>query len=143
MKTITELAEEMLKNFEVMTRENNSKFWALKNRIDWQVEVCRKAHGERMPSDEVYDVIVEALEVIADADDYNDAQDNLYEQLQSDSYNWQLTEWLNSHALNLYYLDEAIEDGANTGFGILSQAQCLWKQEIASAVLEALNELED
>ena len=144
---LNELAQEVLDNFEYVDRtvpdleraEDSKKFWRQKKPKEWITNLCMKAHGDRMPSDDIYEVIVEALELIAEANTEDEARDYLTE-ITTDDYTSDLTKWLNRSVNNVYYLTEAIEEGSTDGFKALILAQYRWKQEIANVVLDGLIE---
>lgn len=135
------MAQEMFDNFEWKERKNGKKFYCQKEpRKEWITDICREAHGDRLPSDDIYEVIVEALERIAESEDEDSAID-LIAEIEADVYTSNLTAWLNSNNYNVYYLTEAIEELELTdGFKVLAGAQYQWKQEIANSVLNGLLE---
>jgi hypothetical protein len=73
--------------------------------------------GVRYDEDEIDDKLSELVEQFVDSE--------------VDSYTGNLTEWLASDENRVYYLTEAIENGATDGFSALSDAQAIEIQEIA------------
>jgi len=105
----------------------------------------RKAHGDRLPSDwvfEKYYYILDAmLQYIAD-DTQTIIDDAKYEIVDGlvDVYTGDLTEWLNSNNNNVYYLTEAIDQyEIKDGFRALATAQSLAIDEIYGEVMNLLN----
>lgn len=139
-KTISSVAKEMYDNMESKTRTNGDKYYCLIDyKVEWQTDIIREAHPDgRLPSDEVYEVITDTLELLKDVDTEDEAQDRISE-IEANVYTSALTKWLHSHNGNVYYLTQAIEEmGCTDGFKALSTAQYLFKQEIASAVLRGI-----
>lgn len=142
LKTIQQVAEVIYKNLEVNKRDNGSEYYSLKDCIEWQQDIIHAAHLDRMPSDDIYDRINTVLEVLSDLDKdatEDDVREAIY-QIEPDIYSSDLTKWLNSNNNNVYYLDEAIQQGATDGFKLLASAQCAYIQEIASALISAIVE---
>ncbi len=137
-KTLQGLAEEMYDNFESRTRNDESKFYCLKDRIQWQVDVCHKAHGDRLPNDDIYDCIVDALERFSECETEEEMQDSVYE-LEAPVYTSTLTKWLHSSNYNVYYLTEALEEfDVKDGFQALTIAYNKMQTEVANAILNEL-----
>ena len=138
-KTIASIAREMLDNMEYKTRDNGDKFASCKEQIQWQTDIIFDAHPDhRLPSDSVYDVICETLELLQDVETESDAEERIRE-IEADVYTSNLSKWLADHGQNIDYLTQAIEEfGAQDGFNALSTAQYLFKQEIANAVLQGI-----
>ena len=137
-RELKDVAQEILNNFEWKKRENGKGYYCQKEHKRWITDVCHKAHGDRMPSDDVYEVIVEALERITEAENEDEARD-LIAEIEADVYTSNLTDWLGSNNYNIYYLTEALEESkTEDGFKALATAQYLWKQEIAHSILNSL-----
>ena len=137
-KEIKDIAKVMYDNMEYKTRTNGDRFYCCKNTIEWQQDIIRESHPDnRLPSDEVYEVITNTLELLQEVDNEEEAQDSILE-IEADIYTSDLTKWLNSDNRNVYYLDEAISNGSTTGIELLTMAQYLFKQEIANAVLQGI-----
>lgn len=90
-----------------------------------------------LSTDSVYEFTMEALGVIADAsgDTIDEIREAGYE-IEADAYTSSLIEWLNQSNYHVYYLDEAIKNGATDGFNALYQAQQEAKQEVFNIVLD-------
>jgi hypothetical protein len=142
--TIQEKAKKMLDCFEQKKRQDESKFYCLKddckNRETYQ-EICMQAHGDMFPDDYKYEFIVEALQQLSDMTEDADPQDTIFE-IESDIYTSDLTKWLDSANSRVYYLTEALEEYPITdGFQALSSAQLKEKQEVAFSILQSLEEI--
>lgn len=140
-KTIQTVAEEMYNNFELAEREDKSKYYRTKKDIKWQTDIIREAHLNRMPCDDIYDTIHTVLSNLSDLDVdvlEDDAREVIY-QLESDCYTSNLTNWLNSHNENVYYLTQALEEfDCKDGFQALTVAQQCFMQEIGVSVLDGI-----
>jgi hypothetical protein len=79
--TRQELAESVRKQFTKSTREDQSEYWHRKdNADDWVQEMCMEAHGEMFPDDWRYEMIVDALDILADEED----EDSFSERIDGD-----------------------------------------------------------
>ena len=140
-KTIKDVARTIYDNMESRKRDDGGTFYALRDRIQWQVDIIHAAHIEgRMPSDDIYDRIHDAVDVLSelDADADEDAAQERIQEIEPDVYTSDLTAWLNSHNGNVYYLDEAIAAGYTDGFAALAYAQSCYISEIANATLAGI-----
>jgi hypothetical protein len=135
--------ENYLKMFEIKEVERNGEKKNIvvftDNASEDLKDSVRKAHGERLPSDWIFDKFHSILDAMLQYDDDN--EDMRYEIVDGlvDVYTSGLTEWLNSSNHNVYYLSEAIENGAEDGFKALALAQYKAIDEIYSEVLNLLN----
>lgn len=66
MKTIQQLAQEFLDNFEWNTRDDGSKFVKTKEDIEWQKEIIFRAHDGRLPNDEDCEQVYDTLQTITE-----------------------------------------------------------------------------
>jgi hypothetical protein len=94
---------------------------------------------------EAYDIINEDEKL--DYIDIDSIYDDILSNLEADLYTYDLTKWLNSHASNVYYLTEVLEEYGDIkdGFKLLSLAQIRAKEEvyqIGKGLLEYLLERE-
>lgn len=109
-KTIQNVAEDIQNQLETKTRLDGTRYVCQKEpSIDWITDICRDAHGDRMPSDDVYDVISETIDALAELEpdaDEDDARDRLQE-MEPPCYTSDLTRWLGSHNGNIDYLTQA------------------------------------
>lgn len=139
-KTVQSVAEEMLKNMEQKERTNGDKFYCNIKEIEWQKDIIRKAHGDSLPDDYIYEFINDALCVLNDCEEGKE-EESIYE-IEADSYTSDLTAWLHSSNDRVYYLTEVMEEGLSImdGFQLLSAAQQKEKQEVAFAVLNGIKE---
>jgi len=145
MKTLQEKASTMLNQFEQKTRDaDNRKFYCLKDDAknhDLYQDICHDAHNDMTPDDYKYDFIIEALELFAELECEEDAQDSIYE-IEANCYTSELTAWLNSHNSRVYYLTEALEEfECKDGFQALAIAQQKEKIEVASSILNSLENM--
>jgi len=153
-KTILDKAEAMRQLFTTSTRDDGTKYvhlkgFAGKQYPQWMQDVCFAGHLDTMPDDHYYKAIEEVIDAICemDADEEPDRDailEHLNETIEADVYTSALTAWLNSDNGHVYYLTQAAEEyGTTDGFNMLMLAQKLWLDEIASAVVAALDEAED
>lgn len=136
-KTVKEVATEMLQNFTRKERKDGTKFYHTKNDIEWQKEIIFTSHGDKLPDDYVYEFIYEALIQLAEVAEEGSEEDAIYE-IESDVYTNELTAWLHSRCDRVYYIEEAIQNGAKDGFAVLAMAQQTEKHEVAFAVLNGI-----
>lgn len=138
MKTIQSVASEMYNNLECKIRKDNSSFYCCINTIEWQTDIIREAHGERLPNDFIYNTIHTVLDIITnlnvDATE-SEVYDLVYT-LEPDIVTYELTSWLQDN--NIEYLTEALERGVTDGYAALSIAQLLHMQEIATSLISAI-----
>lgn len=138
-KTIQEVAGEMSANLETKTRTNGEQYICNKVNVEWQKDIIRKAHGDKLPDDYVYRFISQALDVILEAED--GAEEDAIYTIEPDCYTSDLTNWLASRNDRLYYLTEALEEyEIKDGFQALAAAQQKEIQEVALALLEGIRE---
>lgn len=140
----------LLENMEHQTRSNGQAYICLKHGApEWQEDIVYAAHIDCMPSDDIYERIYDILTKLteeADEDaDIDDMYDIVREMDLSDIYTWDLTGWLASHNGNVYYLSEALDAFSveKDGFNLLRYAQLLYIQEIAEALLSAIDDYID
>ena len=118
-QTIAQRAAEHLAHFEKGTRDSTSgdgKIWQLSNTASDEARqltpICHSDNdGDTMfPDDYRYDYIVEALELLTEADpdlEIHDAAAKLADQIEPDIYTNNLYLWLSSHAYRPAYCDQA------------------------------------
>ena len=94
---------------------------------DWLSDMCHGAHGDMMPDDQRYAMIVEALDALEEWDDVDEARDSL----EAPIYTHELTEWLGSSGYRPCYVDEAREEfgPAPTTEGIVFDLARGWLME--------------
>ena len=143
--TIVELAGKIAEQLETRERVNGEKFVALKDGYpQWMQDVIHKAHGDRLPDDDVYKRISSILDTIAELDtlaDYDTIVEAI-DTIEPDIYTNALTGWLHSRNDNIFYLDEALAEYGTfkTGSDLLTAAQSIYIREIVYALLDALKE---
>lgn len=136
----------MAEMFEQKTRDNGDKFYCLKDeRPEWMQEIIYSAHesGDRLPNDETYEAVYDVLLDISGLDDDADLDDctERVQEMELPCYTSDLTNWLNSHNGNTYYLTQALEEmGCTEGFQALECAYKIWIDEIGHSVVSGLNE---
>ena len=135
-KSLQDLASYYYKFFTTNERPNGDKIVVLKDDAPEELkELVRDAHGDMLPDDYKYRFIEDALGNFADYDD----PDSAIDEMESDVYTSDLTEWLNSSNNRVYYLSDALSEyGVNDGFQALSLAQLQEKREVAWAVKDSL-----
>jgi len=140
MKTIQELANDYLNQFEIAIRiESKNKFWRRKGKDNIEDDLYTliyDAHNEMGPDDYTYNFIVESLDMISDSSD--DELEDLY--LEADIYNYELFNWLASHSHRISYCDDAQEEyrQENGIIGIISAGQQFEKNEVLASVRNSL-----
>jgi hypothetical protein len=101
------------------------------------------AHADRLPSDWIFDKYNSILDAIGQydvksSDDLEENRPEIVDGLVS-VYTGELTEWLNSHNENVYYLTEALEEyDEKDGFKALMLAQYKAIDEIFGEVVNLL-----
>lgn len=142
--TIQEQVQSYIDQF-TTTKRNDETITIFKDNTD---EVLRDAvfaaHGDRLPTDWIFDKFVEILEAIRDyeCENIDCIEEHRSEMIDGivDIYTSDLTEWLNSSNWNVGYIEEAqreygmIEDG----FKLLATAQYMAIDEIFSEVVKLL-----
>ena len=144
MKTVIDLAQEMSEAFETRTRDNGDSFRVLKDGSPkWMTGVIHEVHGEDLPDDTIYRMIEMAVDAMADCEEVEEIVERIYE-IEADVYTSDLTDWLNKRNDHVYYLTEALEEfEPRDGFQLLMMAQKIQIDEVASATLNALQEIVD
>ena len=131
----------MTKYFETGERQNGESYVFLKDNAPQELkDAIQQAHGERLPDNFIYQTFLRLLESIEDfgeIEDYEDVRHEIVDGL-VDPYTSNLTKWLNDSNLNVHYLTEAMEEGAEDGFQLLMVAQYKAIDEIYSSVVSLL-----
>ena len=130
--------ENYLKMFEIKEVERNGEKKTIvvfaDNASEDLKDSVRKAHGEQLPSDWIFDKYHSILDAMTQYDDIEDNRSEIVDGLVS-VYTSDLTEWLNSNNSNVYYLTEALEESEEKdGFRALALAQYKAIDEIYSEV---------
>jgi len=144
MKTIVKLAKEMQEQMTTGRRNDDTRYYHLKDgHPEWMTDVIHAVHEDKLPDDTTYEFISDALDIICDLEDdatENDITEAIFERTQPDVYTSDLTAWLNARNDHVYYLTEALEEmDIKDGFQALSMAQAKHKEEVA---LDLVHELE-
>lgn len=135
---LQDLVKEALKYFTQSTRNDGTKFYHTKDDTPtWVDDMCQTAHGQVLPDDYKYSLIVESLQSIRDG-----SEDDQY--IEPDTYSMDRLEWLASDLRRTQYVDQAIEDfGLDSSIGIIELigwGQLIEKQEIFNSVLSSLQD---
>ena len=134
--TIQEKAAQIRSTFVEKIRTDGTKYWSTESEEAEIKELCYAAHDDMMPDDWKYRFIVDALDLIADADDVDDVT------IEPDVYTSDLTAWLASHNDRVEYLTRAIEDyEPKDGFTALSIAQSIEREEVFYSVLSSIRSM--
>src|SRR5678816_1973872 len=105
--TTQQLAEQYQGYFEKRTREDGSEFWCTRDDRPAELhDLIHEAHGDMLPDDWRYAFIYAALCDIAEADDPDEAGDDI----EPDPYTFDRLKWLASHLDRPGYCDAAIEE---------------------------------
>ncbi|MFZ2886529.1 MAG: hypothetical protein WA021_01780 [Minisyncoccia bacterium] len=140
---LQKLAKKVSEMFEIQYRlltPKEESFYCLKQKAPkWVKEMVQHAHGDMPPDDHKYDFIVEALNALADTDDWDEIQ------LEPDVYNHDLLKWVSSNLTRAEYVNDAVtEFGLDTKdfdlFKVLGYGQYIEKQEVLSVVKDALTD---
>lgn len=144
--TLQELAKAVREEFSLNTRTDGTGYWTRDDKPggygDWITKLCFDAHGDILPDDFVYEFIVDALDVLSEDEDTDDARDNLPEEWRTHK----IIEWFASHGDRQARADEKLEElmpcgDRNTGvMTILSWAMNEEQQEVFNSVLSSLQE---
>jgi len=140
--TIQEKAKHLFQAMELRKRPDGTEYYWLKDGSpEWMREVIGQVRNGRL-DDTIIEVINEAAAVLADSDPDADPDElrDVIAEIEPDVYTSDLTSWLNETPYNVYYLTDALKEGIRDGFDLLSRAQYLFKQEVANALFEALEQ---
>ena len=149
--TVYDAAREAARHFTTGTREDGSVFDRLRDDApQWVQDLVREAHGDMLPDDHRYEMIVGAIHALADADPDADP-DEIVGEWAADAVPvspFELLAWLASNANRIGYCDDAIADCdaaiADAGRGSLIKFVMLgWHheaEETAAIVLRCLRE---
>ena len=152
--TIRDKAELMAKQFTTITRDDGSQYVCLNGMAgedypEWMQNVCMAGHLDTMPNDESYKAIEGIILSICDLDEDTVNRDDILEELRDggylepDCYTSDLTGWLHSNNSYMSYLDDAMQEyNPIDGYQLLAMAHGIWLDEVAGAVVRALEEAE-
>lgn len=139
---LQDAAKLMLEQFETKRRDSGETFLTLKDSApDWMTDVCRDAHGRKLPDDFVFEVIFESLHALLDHDDTQEANDSL----EADFGNADLLAWVSSNLGRASYVNDAVREyGLDADsfdlFKTLQLGQLAEKQEIFGEMLDSLTD---
>lgn len=111
---------------------------------EWVTDMVREAAHEGaslLPDDYRYRFAAEAVDIIAEHEDEDEARDAARE-WEADIYTHDLTAWLHSRPSRVGYLSDAVTEWGNglDGFGLLAMAQQAEFYEVFDMVLDWLVE---
>lgn len=117
----------------------------------WVKDLCHAAHtdpdgGDMMPDDWRYEMIVEALDLLADCDDEDDAQERA-DEAEAPVYNAERLRWLASHLWRASYCDDGAKEFGDERADTLSRLACgylyEWRIVFASVLASVKDEAEE
>ena len=143
MPTINELADEFSRAFVLLHRQDGSPYFVLRDGSpEWMRDAAMKAHGDFMPDDTRYEFILDALHIIANGANLDEAEDSL----EADIYNANLLRWVSSNLVRMGYVDEAMEEIGGE-FDSLASAlqlgQLAERREVLYAIWKELEAMAD
>lgn len=138
------LAAQLLQHVEKRQRDNGAEFYVFADSApEWAEDLAHEAHGDMLPDDWRYRLIVDALHAIEENDDEDEAR----QQIEASIYNHELVDWLGSHGSRPEYCDEAAEEyGTPATVGImdrLSAGQLREREEVFGIVWQYLSDKAD
>ena len=144
MYTYKQIAEAFAAAFVTDTRNDGKKFYKLENEQEWMNEAVMAAHGDRMPSDQIYKLCARIADDLTEYGEDGPNDDDLHEIADNavPAYNATRTAWLADHLDNAGYCDSAREEGlvaddadmfTRIGIGMYQQAR-----EVAQALHDAV-----
>jgi hypothetical protein len=142
---ISKKAQKYYDQFETVKRGDNTIVTLKDNREDKLQNSVYQAHGDMLPNDWIFSTYRSILSSISDydLDTIEDLEDNRSEIVDGlvDVYTSDLTEWLNSHNSNVYYIEQVQNEYGmqEDGFKLLAMAQYMAIDEIFSEVLTILS----
>ena len=142
---LQKIFEVFFENLTYSIRNNGEVYYHLIKEVKWQQEAIMAAHLDRLPDDDIYNIIYNfvcefaALDEDAEESDFFDVIYN-YE---AEPYTGDLTKWLNSNICNVYYLTDAIEEGVENGFQALQLARKKFAIEIGTELFNTILEDKD
>lgn len=106
---VAQKAKDFIADFKCETRPSTEeKFYTLKANANPDLcRLVREAHGDFLPDDFRYEMIVDALYAFGDCEDDADLEEV---QLEPDVYNHDLLKWLSSNLNRIAYCDETREE---------------------------------
>lgn len=143
---LKKIVEKTLAYFEITKRGEDTIVILKDNTPEALRDSVRKAHGEKLPDDWIYDKYHSVLDALTQynfesTDDLEEKRPEIVDSL-VDMYTRDLTKWLNDSPYNVYYITEAQEEYGvqEDGFKILQMAQYKAIDEIAGEVIGYLTQ---
>jgi hypothetical protein len=138
--TLQTQATEARKHFVLRKRDNGTQYWCAPDSEQWVTDLCLAAHndGEILPDDWRYQAIVDALDMLEERKDWEEALD----EWEPDIYTSDLTAWLASATWRVAYVDEGTTgfSGLASEFDRLQAGQLAEFREVFFAVQQFLFE---
>lgn len=137
-ETPKEAATAMAAAFVTDKRDDGVEFIHLRGGSpEWMTTVCHEAHGDMFPDDWRYQFISDAVDIIAEADDLDEARS----EIEADIYTYQLTAWLASRNDRYSYCDQYMEEMGASDADTLARitgGQWYERDEVFGLVVQAL-----
>jgi hypothetical protein len=150
--TIRDKAKQLEQKLIIKTRDDGSNYICIdglagKDYPEWMQDVCMAGHLDTLPNDESYKAISSIISSIVELDDDTINADDLLNELRDggylepSAYISDLTGWLHSNNSYIHYLDDAMREyNPIDGYQLLAMAHGIWLDEVAGAVVRALEE---
>lgn len=140
--TTQQLAAELGAAFEGATRPDGSTYRRLRDGSpEWMTDAIRAAHSNAdiLPDDWRYAMIEAAADIMAEADDLDDAACTL----EPDVYTSELAAWLASNTNRQDYCDQSMQEQGqpSSTFELLQRGQLLEREEVYQQLRQALEAL--
>lgn len=134
-----QLAAMCFAEVETKTRASGERFYTIRyDSLPFDLQsIVRDIHGDMLPNDWIYSVVVEGLELIQDRDDWEDA----LSELEPDIYTADLMSWLNFPDFRERANEALREIGAESIEDAAMYAQVQLKHEIISELYSALEDV--
>lgn len=125
-------------HFHQIQDQKQHTIWVAKDSApEWVTELSHEAHGEGMlPDDHCYQFLVDALDLLAEHDDLDEASSHV----EADIYTKDLLEWLASDLGRLELCDEAASEygESETTLDRISKGQLYERSQILQRVADFL-----
>ncbi len=136
-----EIAKKMLRNYKNGQIEPNDKEYydvLMDELSDINMDVSSKIEFSKNTLGYIVDNDIEGIN--------DDNMEDIVAEI-ADNYTYiytsDLTEWLNRHEYNTYYLDDALQENPEDGFQLLQYAQYMAISDVARATIKALQKLSE
>lgn len=140
---LRELAESYLQYFKQL--DNTYKLQPTENIPEELKTLVHNAHDSFLPDDYKYLYIVESLNMIVDSTTEDNYMEDITSEIEADTYNHELLEWLNSNINRANYCDQYIEEyGELKDVNLMERiayGQLYEKQQVFYSVLNELRKI--